>query len=156
VIMATQRILVTNDDGIDSRGIFALVQAERAVQRAQTDERSVFDVYKAEGFRIIPARTNTLTARISSVDNWLTRQVDGGPAHLIDPGCKALITALRGGYRYKVNTKGEPDEKPEKNMHSHVADAHQYACLHADVGSWGGGLLRGEERRQVKSIQYVY
>jgi 5'-nucleotidase len=27
--MATQRILVTNDDGIDSRGIFALVQAMR-------------------------------------------------------------------------------------------------------------------------------
>lgn len=29
MIMATQRILVTNDDGIDSRGIFALVQAMR-------------------------------------------------------------------------------------------------------------------------------
>jgi hypothetical protein len=126
------------------------------VQRAQTDERSVFDIYKSEGFRIIPARTNTLTARIASVDNWLTRQIDGGPAHLIDPSCKALITALRGGYRYKINTKGEPDEKPEKNMHSHVADAHEYACLHADVGQWGGGLMNRGTKRDVKNVQYVY
>lgn len=137
-------------------GMAYLVVGDPAgVQRAQTDERSVFDIYKAEGFRIVPARTNTLTARIASVDNWLTRQVDGGPAHLIDPSCKAIINALRGGYRYKINTKGEPDEKPEKNMHSHVADAHQYVCLHADVGSWGGGLLQ-QGRREVKSVSYVY
>lgn len=126
------------------------------VQRAQTDERSVFDVFKSEGFRIIPARTNTITARISSVDNWLTRSIDAGPAHLIDPSCKPLITAFRGGYRYKLNTKGEADEKPEKNMSSHVMDAHEYACLHADVGSWGGGLAQQNARREVVKSTYIY
>jgi hypothetical protein len=138
-------------------GLAYLVIGDPAgVQRAQTDERSVFDVFKAEGFRIIPARTNTLTGRISAVDNWLTRQVDGGPAHLIDPSCKALITGMRGGYRYKINTKGETDEKPEKNMSSHVCDAHQYACLHADAGGTGGLFMRNAAKREVKPATYQY
>jgi hypothetical protein len=128
------------------------------VQRAQTDERSVFDIFKSEGFRIAPARTNALPARIGAVDNWLTRQADGGPAHLIDPSCKELIKALRGGYRYKIKTtNNEPDEKPEKNMSSHVADAHQYACLHADPAGFGGGLYsQMNSRREVKKSTYIY
>jgi len=137
-------------------GMRVLVIGDPAgVQRAQTDERSVFDIWKNEGFKVIPARSNTLTARITAVDNWLTRQVDGAAAHLIDPGCKALINALRGGYRYRINTKGETEEKPEKNHHSHVADAHEYACLHADPGAFGGGLLTSQ-RREVKHVAYAY
>jgi hypothetical protein len=138
-------------------GMSTLVIGDPAgVQRAQTDERSVFDVFKSEGFRILPARSNALTARFSAVDNWLTRQIDGGPAHLIDPECKALISAMRGGYRYKISTKGEIDEKPEKNHHSHVADAHQYACMHADHGSLGGGLFSRQGRKEIKSVSYHY
>lgn len=138
-------------------GLQVLVVGDPAgVQRAQTDERSVFDVFRSEGFRIIPAKTNTITARISAVDNWLTRQIDGNAAHLIDPSCKALINAYRGGYRYKIKTSGEPDEKPEKNTASHVMDAHQYACLHADAGSFGGGLFMKSGRREIKKSNYIY
>lgn len=126
------------------------------VQRAQTDERSVFDIYKNEGFRIVAARTNALPGRIAAVDNWLSRQVDGNPALLIDPECKPLIAALRGGYRYKINTRGETDEKPDKNSHSHIADAMQYMCLHADPGAVGGGLYRTQVARQVKRVSYAY
>jgi hypothetical protein len=139
-------------------GIQCVVIGDPAgVQRAQTDERSVFDIFRSEGFRIIPARTNTLPARIAAVDNWLTRTIDSQPAHLIDPSCKALIKALRGGYRYKIKTtNNEPDEKPEKNMDSHIADAHQYGCLHADAGSYGGGLFAQSGRREVKKSTYIY
>ncbi|TDN70423.1 hypothetical protein [Paraburkholderia sp. BL10I2N1] len=119
-------------------------------QRAQTDERSVFDILKQEGFRVIPARTNAIPARISAVDSWLTRMVDSKPAHLIDPRCRALIAALRGGYRYKLRTNGEMEDKPEKNMHSHIADAHQYACLHAD-----GNLTGGSMRSKVQPVEKV-
>jgi phage terminase large subunit len=136
-------------------GIPSLVIGDPAgVQRAQSDERSVFDVFRAEGFRILPAKTNALAGRISAVDNWLTRQVDGGAALLIDPSCKALIASLRGGYRYKISQKGEVDESPEKNHHSHVADAMQYACLHADPGARGVYMQSG--KREVKSVQYAY
>ena len=85
-----------------------------AFQRAQTDERSVADVFRAEGFVVKAARTNSISARISAGENIMTRVVEGKPALLIDPGCKALITALRSKYRYRMNTKGELDDKPEK------------------------------------------
>jgi hypothetical protein len=109
-------------------------------QRAQTDERSVVDILKQEGFRVVTAKTNSIAARINAVDSWLTRMVDGKPAHLIDPSCRALINALRGGYRYKIKNNGDVDDSPEKNRHSHVADGHQYACLHADGNATGGSM----------------
>jgi hypothetical protein len=138
-------------------GIPVLVIGDPAgIQRAQTDERSVFDVYKAEGFRIIPGKTNAIPGRLNAVDNWLSRQIDGGAAMLIDPtGCKPLVHALRGGYRYKVSTKGEVDEKPEKNYASHIADAFQYLCMHADPGGIGGGMFVAS-KREVKKVAYVY
>ena len=120
-------------------------------QRAQTDERSCFDILKSEGFRVIPARTNSVQARVSAVEKFLSRQVEGGPGHLIDPSAKEIINALRGGYRYKMKKSGEMEDNPEKNQHSHVADAHQYACLHADGGAMFGGLIN-VQRREVKTV----
>lgn len=123
-------------------------------QRAQTDERSVFDILKQEGFRVIAARSNSIAARLNAVDSLLTRMVDSKATLIIDPDCKELIAALRGGYRYRVKTTGEMDDKPEKNKHSHVADAFQYACLHAD------GNLQGDQwktkARTVEKINYVW
>lgn len=109
-------------------------------QRAQTDERSCFDILKAEKFAVRPARTNTLVARIGAVDSWLARSIAGGPAHLIDPGALPLIAALSSGYRYKLKKSGEFEDTPEKNIHSHIADAHQYACLHTDTTLHGATM----------------
>jgi hypothetical protein len=123
-------------------------------QRAQTDERSVFDILKQEGFRVLPAKSNSVVARINAVDKFLTRSVDGKPGHLIDPSCTHLIAALRGGYRYKIRTNGEVDDKPEKNSHSHIADAHQYACLHADGNVTGDAWTR--KSVEIKKVPYVW
>ena len=123
-------------------------------QRAQTDERSVFDILKQEGFRVIPASSNSVIARLNAVDKLLTRTVDGKPAMLIDPGCKNLINALRGGYRYKIKTNGDTDERPEKNSYSHIADSFQYACMHAD-GNLTGAVLTPKARIIEKS-NYVW
>jgi len=123
-------------------------------QRAQTDERSVFDILRAEGFRVISAKSNSVVARINAVDKMLTRSVDGKPAHLIDPCCTHLISSLRGGYRYKIRQNGDRDDKPEKNHHSHIADAHQYACLHADGNVTGDTWQR--KAVEVKKIDYVW
>lgn len=87
-----------------------------AFQRAQTDERTVADIYKSEGFLVKPAKTNAITARISAVDKFLTRIVDGKAGVLICPeGAAPLVQALAGRYRYKINTKGEREETPEKS-----------------------------------------
>lgn len=106
-------------------------------QRAQTDERSVFDVLRQEGFRVMPARTNALVARINAVDSLLTRLVDGKPAFLLDPVCVDTIRGLRGAYRYKLKKNGDVEDTPEKNSASHVADALQYFALHIDSISSG-------------------
>jgi phage terminase large subunit len=123
-------------------------------QRAQTDERSVFDILKSEGFRVVAAKTNSVVARLSAVDKLLTRVVDGKPAMLIDPECRDLINALRGGYRYKVKSSGDVEDKPEKNKYSHIADAFQYACLHADNNLTGDVLT--PKAREVQKVAFEW
>jgi len=123
-------------------------------QRAQTDERSVFDILRQEGFRVVAAKTNSISARINAVDSWLTRMADGKPAMVIDPSCRQLINALRGNYRYKIRTNGEVDDKPEKNSASHLADGFQYACLHAD-GNVTGDLL-APKARKIEKVRFLW
>lgn len=122
-------------------------------QRAQTDERTCFDMVRQAGFKVIAARTNSIVARIGAVDGFLSRQIDGGPARLLCPeGARPLITAYRGGYRYKLKPKsGEAEDKPEKNIHSHIADADQYACLHADFDQRGAHM----QNQLARPIQRV-
>jgi hypothetical protein len=115
------------------------------MQRAQTDERSVVDIIRAEGFKVRPARTNTITARINAVDDYLMRQVDGDPAFLVDPSCVRLKAAMMGGYRYKP--KG--DNVIDKNDHSHVAEALQYLMLHI---SNSGEAALVTQRREIKRV----
>lgn len=121
-------------------------------QRAQTDERSCFDILKAKRFKVVAAKTNNVVARIAAVDSFLARQIDGGPAWLINSeGCGPLTRAMRGGYRYKIKKNGEAENTPEKNEHSHIADAMQYACLHAD-GSVLGQVV-AVQRREIKKVR---
>ena len=123
-------------------GIPVLVVVDPAgVQRAQTDERSVVDIIRAEGLRVVPARTNRIPARIDAVDDFLMRQVDGGPALLVDPRCTRLKAALMGGYRYKPRG----DAEIEKNSHSHCAEGLQYLMLH--INTRGGQVV--SQRREI-------
>lgn len=113
-------------------------------QRAQTDERSAVDIVKAEGLKVIPARTNSISARINAVDEYLMRQVDGDPAFLMDPRCTYLKAAMMGGYRYKPKEELTID----KNRHSHIAEALQYLMLH--ITAAGGSHLA--QRREIRQI----
>ena len=102
--------------------------------RSQTDERTVLDVLRAEGFTVRTAPTNNIQSRISAVDAYLTRMVDGEPGILIDPSCTTLIGALAGKYKYRRKSDGDTEDKPDKSHPwSDVADALQYLCLHTDV-----------------------
>jgi hypothetical protein len=125
-----------------------------AFQRVQTDERTVADIWRNEGFMVKPARTNAVAARISAVDNFLTRIVDGKYGVILDPeDASPLVQALAGKYRYKINTKGVRDESPEKSHPwSDIADAFQYLCLHADGGEVFGSFSMADERREVVRV----
>lgn len=127
-----------------------------AFQRAQTDERSVADVFKAEGFAVRAAKTNSIAARLAACESYLTRTVGDKPALLVSPTADLLIKALAGKYRYKTNTKGETDDKPEKSHPwSDIADSFQYLCLHADGGAVLGSRLNGQ-RREVVQVPYTW
>jgi hypothetical protein len=124
-------------------------------QRGQTDEKSCFDILKAEGFRVIPAKSNSILPRVNAVDALLTRTVDGKSGILLDKdGTPNLQAAMRGGYRYKIRTNGEMDDSPEKNKHSHVADSAQYLCLHADGNATGGA--RRTQAVHVEKTRFLY
>lgn len=126
-----------------------------AFQRVQTDERTVADMYKSEGFRVKPSSTNSITARIAAVEKYLTRTVNDKPGLIIDhESGLPLVQALAGKYRYKLNQKGEKDEKPEKSHPwSDIADAFQYLCLHADGGAVYGAQLRDSQRRDIRAVK---
>lgn len=124
-----------------------------ANQRAQTNEVTVKEIYRAEGFAVKAARTNSIAARLSAVEKFLTRTVDGKAGILMCPeGCAPLVRALGGKYRYKRDSKGEVAETPEKSHPwSDIADGLQYLCLHADGGETFGAHV-GEQRREVASV----
>lgn len=135
-----------------------LIADPACAQRAQTDEKTIVQVYQAEGLQIVTAKTNSLAARIASVDYYLTRTVDAKSSILMCPvGCKPLIQSMRGKYRYKTNTKGETDVTPEKNHPwSDIADSAQYVCLHANGGSVYGAQVVTETKRVVKQAKYAW
>ena len=120
------------------------------IQRAQTDERSAVDIIKAEGLRVFPAKTNNISARVNSVDEFLMRQVDGDSAFLVDPSCTNLKAAMMGGYRYHPKN-GSID----KNKHSHVAEALQYLMMHINTAGEGALLTQKREIKRVASAGWT-
>ena len=127
-----------------------------AFQRAQTDERSVADIFKAEGFAVVPAKTNSIAARLAACESYMTRTVGDKLALMVSPQADLLIRAWAGKYRYRTNTKGETDDKPEKSHPwSDIADSAQYLCLHAD----GGGIFgtsHHNARREIQPANYQW
>lgn len=127
-----------------------LVVDPAGIQRAQTDERSAVDILKAEGFKVIPAKTNNISARLNAVDDFLMRQVDGDSAFLADPNCTRLKAAMMGGYRYHPKTGNI-----EKNPHSHIAEALQYLALHIGGTGESAFLGRSREIQKVSSLGWT-
>lgn len=100
-----------------------------AFNRAQTDERSVVDVFKAAGFNVqVPDMNNRIQPRLEAIEHYTTRLTADGPALEVDPSCKRLIRALSGGWCYTVSKKEHTSVEPEKNKHSHIGDAYSYLC----------------------------
>lgn len=118
--------------------------------RAQTDERTVFDILRAAGLPFEPAATNDLSLRLDAVATPLRRLVDGEPGLVLDPRCRTLRKGMIGGYRYRrLSLPGERfGAAPEKNGFSHVCDAAQY--LNLGLGQ-GDLLLRRSPRRVMTS-----
>jgi hypothetical protein len=136
----------------------ALVVLDPAANtRSQTDERTVLEVLRAEGFQVRTARTNAIQPRVSAVDSFLTRMIDGKGGIVFDSEhCNSVIMALAGKYRYRIKKAGDVEDSPEKSHPwSDIADALQYLCLHADTsGVFGNKPKSGQ--RLVRKSDYRY
>jgi hypothetical protein len=137
----------------DFQGMTAISYADPAgVQRAQTDQRSCFDIMNEEGLPVEPAPSNSPEARIGAVSFFLQRLADGEPGFLLSPRCSILRKGFNGGYRHdRVQMSGSEErykDQPVKNKFSHPHDALQYAVLSIkELGGTAAGV-RGR-RKQV-------
>ncbi len=120
--------------GASIEGIFGDPSGDN---RAQTDERTPFQILKAEGVHARPAPSNDFVLRRESVAAALNRLIDGIPGFLISPKCDTTRKGLAGGYQYRrLQVTGEArfQDKPSKNRFSHPCEAMQYMMLGAGEG----------------------
>ena len=112
--------------------------------RAQTDESTPFQILRGAGLKAVPAPSNSVDLRLEAVASQLTKMSEGLPAFLIDRRCQTLVKGFQGGYCYRrMQVSGERyDDKPEKNMYSHIHDALQYMMLGAGEGR---SLIAGQK-----------
>lgn len=120
--------------------------------RAQTDEQTPFQMLRKHGIQARATHTNDVSIRLDAQQDPLMRVIDGQPGHIVSPNCTHLIAAYAGGYEYRrVGKSGDKfEDVPNKNMHSHIADADQYAFL---IGGEGKRMTIGNstETRPVQS-----
>ena len=99
-----------------------------AANRSQSDLKSVVDVFK-KSYRVVIESNNRFPLRLDAIEYFTARLVDGMPALQIDgPNCPVLIRALKGGWRYAIDTKKDAfkSAEPEKNDYSHPGDGFGY------------------------------
>lgn len=114
------------------------------------DEKTAFDICRQAGFLIVAAPTNLIDPRIRAVEDYLLQQRIGGPAIMFSKrGCPRLIAAMGGGYRYTYTHLDVSRSLPDKNPHSHLADALQYAVM----GTTGTTALQVARRLSRKTSQ---
>lgn len=107
------------------------------MQRAQTDERTPFDILRAAGIPARPTHTNDFTIRREAVASCLNRLVDGKPGLTISPKCANLRKGMAGAYCYKrLQVSGDErfHDVPDKGRFSHVCEAAQYLLVGAGEG----------------------
>jgi len=100
-------------------------------QRAQTDERTCFEIMHSKGIVIQGSEQNP-TLRQEAVRTPMRRMHREGSEFVLHPRCKVLRKGFLGGYHHrqlKVSGATRYAEKPEKNIYSHPHDALQYGMV---------------------------
>ena len=132
--------------------------------RAQSDETTCVDIfrqYKKRGIfrRIKLVDTNSPVARRGATDKFLVNKTY--PAYLVDPNCEVTIQAMSGKFMYKKTKDGRHTEDVDKNDHSHIGEANEYADMYFADGGRRKAEVRAEFdpftdslRRQQSSNSY--
>lgn len=101
-------------------------------QRAQTDERTCFELLATEfQMYLIPGPVSAV-ARSESIRRLLTTTTPGGsPLLIIDPRCTWVIAAMAGGYHRRELPGGRWSDDPAKDDYSHIVDCLGYIAASA-------------------------
>lgn len=86
---------------------------------------------------------NQLQGRLDAIEHYTTRITSFGAALLVDPSCRGTIRALNGGWHYATDRKGKTADEPEKNEHSHTADATCYGARYCQKSVARAARSRG-------------
>jgi hypothetical protein len=105
-----------------------------AQQSSATQGSSVVKELKKH-YKVHLDTNNQIASRLDPAQYYMTRLTDDGPALELAPHIVKLRRALVSGYRYAINKDGDgKSDKPDKNMHSHVADAFTYLVRYFRAG----------------------
>lgn len=117
--------------------------------RAQTDEKSCFEIMQAKGIMVEPGEQTPLI-RLESVKKPLRSIVGGEPQFCLHPRCKRLRKGFLGGYHYRrMQTATERyTEKPNKNEYAGLHDALQYPATILFAGALTRSRLQDDYPQQ--------
>ncbi len=119
--------------------------------RAQTDERSCFEVLQSKGIMIEPGDQSP-TLRIESVRKPLRTIIGGETQLVLHPRCKRLRKGFMGGYHFRrlqVSGTERYTDKPNKNEYAGLHDALQYPA----TALFGGALVRERAKDDYPGYQ---
>lgn len=119
--------------------------------KTQTDERTAYDVFEANGIKVMPPsglKQNNIAMRVDAVAYALNQMYDGAPVVRISPMCRTLVVGIAGRFFNERDDTGEL--KPCKNRYSHVCEAWQYVMIGAGEGRRMLGLPQAGD---VKAVQ---
>lgn len=110
-------------------------------QRAQTDERTCFELLATEFHMYLMPGPVSAVARSEAIRRLLTTTTPGGsPLLLIDPRCTWLIAAMAGGYHRRELPGNRWSDEAVKDDYSHIVD-----CLGYIASSAGRSSKRVDE-----------
>jgi hypothetical protein len=138
------------------RSQYLFVMDPACFQRSQLNEATLAQAVQARGFAAVRASTNDPEKRITAVEGLLTRAVEAQAGMLIDPENTHLLKALEWGYRYKKGADGTMTTTFAKNHYSHIAEAHQYGCLHYNAQFSQTHTASRVVAREIKKRVYSY
>lgn len=118
--------------------------------KAQSGERSSYEVWAANGMTVTPApvKNNNIEERLEAVAYALNDN-PSGVAHLqISPYCRTLIIGMAG--RYHLVREDDGETRPKKDKYSNLCDALQYLLIGLGEGRKMIGLTPIGDLRPIQ------
>lgn len=135
---------------------FLVIPDPASANGSQSKQASSVLITLQEHFAVKLDTNNAIESRIAPAQYYMMRLTGEGPGLEIDPSCVNLIRALVGGYHYELVKNQTARDKPEKNKHSHVADAFTYLMRYFRAGEERAGRRREDKRRLQAPRQNIY